>query len=252
MKLPKLYSPVRRAIDDYQMIEDGDRIAVGISGGKDSLTLLYALSGLRRFYPKHFDLIAITVDLGYPDFDLKPVQKLCEELQVEYHIVKTTIKDILADSIASGSPCSLCAKLRKGALNNAILSYHCNKVAYAHHMDDIIETMFLSLIYEGRFYAFSPVTHLDRTNLTVIRPLMYVSEADVIGFKNKYQLPVVANPCPADGHTRREYAKQLVRKIHQDNPGAKERIFHAILHGHIDGWPVIDHTVPEHEADADI
>lgn len=237
MKLQKLYSPVRRAIDDYEMIEEGDRIAVGISGGKDSLTLLYALAGLRRFYPKQFELIAITVDLGYPAFDLKPVEKLCEDLQVEYHIVKTEIKDILEKSISDGSPCSLCAKLRKGALNNEILSYNCNKVAYAHHMDDIIETMFLSLIYEGRFYSFSPVTHLDRTNLTVIRPLMYVPEADVIGFKNKYKLPVVTNPCPFDGHTRREYAKQLIRQIHLDNPRAKDRMFHAILNGHIAGWP---------------
>ncbi len=237
MKLQKLYSQVRRAIDDYQMIQPNDKIAVGISGGKDSLTLLYALAGLRKFYPVPFELIAISVDLGYPDFDLSEVKKLCSKLQVEYHIINTQIGEILTNTTQKGSPCSLCAKLRKGALNQAVKDLGCNKVAYAHHMDDIIETMFLSLIFEGRFYSFSPVTHLDRMDLTVIRPLMYVLEADVIGFKNKYELPVVHNPCPADGHTKREYAKQLVRQIHHENPGSKQRIFHAIINGNIEGWP---------------
>lgn len=239
MKLQQLYSYTRRAIDDYQMIKENDKIAVGISGGKDSLTLLYALAGLRRFYPIHFDIVAVTVDLGYDDFDLSSIHSLCEDLQVEYHVVHTEIKDILESHIQDGPYCSLCAKLRKGALNDAVKAYGCNKVAYAHHMDDIIETMFLSLIYEGRFYSFSPVTNLERCGLTVIRPMMYVPEVDVIGFKNKYELPVVKNPCPYDGITRREYVKELVRNIHKENPGAKQRIFHAIVHGNIGGWPKI-------------
>lgn len=239
MKLQQLYSYTRKAIDDYKMIEEGDRIAIGISGGKDSLALLYSLAGLRKFYPKHFDIIGICVDLGYGEFDLTKVKELCQTLDVEFVVVKTEIADIVKEHIQKGTYCSLCAKLRKGALNDEAIKHQCNKIAYAHHMDDIIETMFLSLIYEGQFYTFSPVTYLDKTGLTMIRPLMYLSEADVIGFKNKYELPCVKNPCPHDGITRREYVKQLVRTIHKDNPGAKQRIFNAIINGNIEGWPKI-------------
>lgn len=174
MKLQQLYSQVRQAIEDYDMIHANDRIAIGISGGKDSITLLYALAGLRHFYPVPFEIVAVTVDLGFKGFSLEPIQKLCEDFQVEYHIIHTQIGEIVFDERKESSPCSLCAKMRKGALNNAVKELGCNKVAYAHHMDDIIETMFLSMIYEGRFYAFPPVTHLDRCDLTVIRPLMYV------------------------------------------------------------------------------
>ena len=237
MKVQQLYSFARRAIDDYQMIADGDKIAVGISGGKDSLALLYALAGLRRFYPNHFELVAISVDLGYEGFDLSKIQALCDELQVEYHIVKTDIGNIVMEERKESSPCSLCAKMRKGALNDKAKELGCNKVAYGHHMDDIIETMFLSLIYEGRFHSFSPVTYLDRMELTVIRPLMYLSEADVIGFQNKYELPVAKNPCPVDGYTRREYAKNLVRQIQQEKTKKKKRMFTAIVNGNIEGWP---------------
>ena len=237
MKIQQLYSYVRRAVDDYHMIEEGDKIAVGISGGKDSLTLLYALAGLRHFYPKKFELIAITVDLGFEGFDLTPIKELCKKLDVEYHINKTEIGDIIFQHRKEASPCSLCAKMRKGSLNDAVKALGCNKVEYAHHMDDIIETMFLSLIYEGRFHSFSPVTYLDRMDLTVIRPMMYLPEVDVIGFMNKNEVPTVKNPCPVDGLTRREYAKDLVRQINLENPGAKQRMFRAILDGNIKGWP---------------
>lgn len=237
MDLQRLLSLTRKAMDDYQMIQEGDKIAVGISGGKDSLTLLYAMANLRRFYPKKFSLIAITVDLGYEGFDLTPVKLLCEHLQVEYHVVSTEIAKIIFGDKNEASPCSLCAKLRKGALNQKIKEFGCNKVAYAHHMDDIIETMVLSMIFEGRFYSFSPVTFLDRMELTVIRPMMYVSEAEVKGFRNKYNLPVVENPCPVDGATKRQYAKDLVRQINLDHPGAKKRMLTAILDGNIPGWP---------------
>ena len=237
MDLQRLLSLTRKAMDDYQMIQEGDKIAVGISGGKDSLTLLYAMANLRRFYPKKFSLIAITVDLGYEGFDLTPIKLLCEHLQVEYHVVSTEIAKIIFGDKNEASPCSLCAKLRKGALNQKIKELGCNKVAYAHHMDDIIETMVLSMIFEGRFYSLSPVTFLDRMELTVIRPMMYVSEAEVKGFRNKYNLPVVENPCPVDGATKRQYAKDLVRQINLDHPGAKKRMFTAILDGNIPGWP---------------
>ena len=213
MDLQRLLSYTRRAVDDYAMIEEGDKIAVGISGGKDSLTLLYALKNLQRFYPKHFDLVAITVDLGYEGFDLTPIMELCQELQVEYHIVHTDIGNIVINERKETSPCSLCAKMRKGALNKAIMDLGCNKVAYAHHMDDMVETLMLSLIFEGRFYSFSPRTYLDKTELTVIRPMMYVQEAEVIGFQNKYALPVCKNPCPVDGKTKREYVKKYCQNI---------------------------------------
>ena len=237
MKLQQLLSFTRKAVDEYQMIQEGDHIAVGISGGKDSLTLLYALHGLKRFYPNKFELSAITVDLGYEEFDLNPVHELCQELGVPYKVVKTDIAHILFEERKESNPCSLCAKMRKGALNDAVKEMGCNKVAYAHHKDDIIETMLLSLIFEGRFHSFSPKTYLDRMDLTVIRPIMFLDEADVIGFKNKYNLPVVKSKCPVDGYTKRQYAKELVRQLNTEHPGAKNRMFTAILNGDIEGWP---------------
>ena len=237
MKLQKLFSLTRQAIDDYQLIAEGDRIAVGISGGKDSLTLLYALQGLQKFYPQHFELIAVTADLGYPGFDLAPIRQLCRELRVPYTVIPTQIGQIIFESRQESNPCALCAKLRKGALYSHIKELGCNKVAYAHHRDDVIETMMLSLMYEGRFHSFSPKTHLDRMDLTVIRPLIYVSEADVIGFRNKYHLPVVKNPCPADGSTRRQYVKELLQTLNRENPGVKERMFSAIINGNMEDWP---------------
>ena len=241
MKLQRLLSLIRQAVDQYEMIEEGDHIAVGISGGKDSLTLLWGLAHLQKFYPKHFSLSAITVDMGIDTMNLEPIKALCQEFQVSYEIVPTEIGKILFDIRKETNPCSLCAKLRKGALNNKALEMGCNKIAYAHHKDDLIETAMMSLLYEGRFYAFSPVTHLDRTDLTVIRPLMFVSEADVKGFRNKYQLPVCKNPCPMDGHTRREYVKNLIHTLNMENPGVKDRLFRAVIEGHIDGWPDIEH-----------
>lgn len=228
MKLQKLYSYTRKAIDDYEMINEGDKIAIGISGGKDSLTLLYALSGMRRFYPKKYELAAISVDLGLGIQNMDKIKELCDSLEVPFYIEKTEIGNIVFDVRKEKNPCSLCAKMRKGALNNKALELGCNKIAYAHHKDDIIETMMMSLIYEGRINSFAPVTHLEKTGLYVIRPMMYVSEAEVIGFKNKYQLPVAKNPCPVDGHTKREYSKKLISEINKENPGVKERMFTAI------------------------
>lgn len=236
MKLQQVLSYVRKAVDDYSMIEEGDKIAVGISGGKDSLTLLYALNSLRRFYPKHFEIHAVTVDLGFDNLNLDEISALCQSLEIEYTILRTDIAKIVFGERKEENPCSLCAKMRKGALNQAIKEAGCNKVAYAHHKDDVVETMLMSLIFEGRFHTFSPVTYLDRTDLTVIRPLMYMSEADVIGFVNKYKVPVVKSPCPADGHTKREYVKGLLRNLNLENPGVKERMFTAIVNSSMKGW----------------
>lgn len=234
--MQQVLSLVRKAVDDYKMIEDGDKIAIGISGGKDSLTLLYALKNLQRFYPKKFDIIAITVDLGFENLNLDKIKDLCKELGVEYLIKKTEIGKIVFEDRKESNPCSLCAKMRKGALNDAIKEAGCNKIAYAHHKDDVVDTMMMSLVFEGRFHTFSPVTFLDRTELTVIRPLMYMNEADVIGFIHKYNVPVVKSPCPADGHTKREYIKQLIRQINLEAPGVTERMFTAIRTGELKGW----------------
>ena len=231
MKLQRVLSEVRKAVDDYHMIAEGDKIAVGISGGKDSLTLLYALSSLRRFYPHPFDLVAVTVNLGFANLDLTEIKKLCEKLEVPYTVVKTQIGQIVFEQRQENNPCALCAKMRKGALNEAMKQLGCNKIAYAHHMDDVVETMMLSLLYEGRFHTFSPVTYLDDTGLTVIRPLIYMKEADVIGFVRKYEVPVVKSPCPADGHTKREYVKQLLKQLNTENPGVKQRMFTAVQNG---------------------
>jgi tRNA 2-thiocytidine biosynthesis protein TtcA len=235
MKLQRLMGFTRRAIDDYKMIQEGDRIAVGVSGGKDSLTILYSLSGLRRFYPNKFELEAITVNMGYKDADFSGVAKLCDELDVRYTIVETDIAEILFEHRKENNPCSLCAKLRKGAFNIKAKELGCNKKAYAHHFDDVIETMLMSLLYEGRFHCFSPVTYLDRADITLIRPLIYVDEKEIIGFKKAYKLPVVKNPCPVDGYTKREFTKQLIKSLDKDNPGLRERLFTAIREG-IPGW----------------
>jgi tRNA(Ile)-lysidine synthase TilS/MesJ len=236
MELQRVLSLVRKAVDDYEMINDGDKIAVGISGGKDSLTLLKALSHLKKFYPKKFDLFAVTVDLGFNNLNLDKIKVFCKELDVEYIIVKTDIAQIVFEERKESNPCSLCAKMRKGALNSALKERNINKVAYAHHKDDVIDTMMMSLIYEGRFHTFSPVTYLDKTDLYVIRPLIYMNEADVIGFVNKYDIPVVKSPCPVDKTTKREYVKNLVKQINRDNPGVKERMFTAIKDSNINGW----------------
>lgn len=233
MKLQKLYSYTRQALDEFDMIQDDDKIAIGISGGKDSLALLYSLAGLRKFYPKRFELLALTVDLGYGDFDLSKIEELCRLLDVEYHIIRTEIADIVKEKVEKGTYCALCAKLRKGALNVYAKEHGCNKVAYAHHQDDLIETMLLSLLYEGQFFSFAPSMYYKEADITVIRPLIYVSEAEVIGFKNKYELPCVKNPCPHDGITRREYVKKLLRQIHMENPGVKQKMFNAIMKGEI-------------------
>lgn len=228
MKLQQLLSQTRKAIDDHQMITEGDKIAVGMSGGKDSMTLLYALKQLQRFYPKSFELMAVTVDLGFDNFDLKATEEFCAGIGVPYKIIKTQIAEIVFKARKESNPCSLCAKMRKGAMNQFLEENGYYKVAYAHHKDDFIETMMMSLLFEGRFQSFLPVTNLEKSNITVIRPLLYVNEADVKGFCNKYQIPVTKSPCPMDGHTKREYVKTLIKRLNKENSGLKERLFTAI------------------------
>ncbi|MCR4648395.1 MAG: tRNA 2-thiocytidine(32) synthetase TtcA [Lachnospiraceae bacterium] len=236
MKLQQIMSKTRKAVDDYHMIEEGDVIAIGISGGKDSLALLYSLAGMRRFYPKHYSLIAITCDLGFKNVDFSRIKTLCEKLDVEYNIVDSNIADIVFDERKEENPCSLCAKMRKGAMNDFIKERGCKKIAFAHHQDDVVDTYMLSLIYEGRQNTFSPVTFLDRSGVTLIRPFIYMKEADIKGFVKANNVPVLKSPCPVDGLTKRQYVKDLLKNINDDAPGVKDRIFTAIQNSDIKGW----------------
>ncbi|MBQ3513764.1 MAG: tRNA 2-thiocytidine biosynthesis protein TtcA [Lachnospiraceae bacterium] len=238
MKLQQLLSLTRQAIDEYNMIHDGDKIAIGISGGKDSLTLLYALSHLQRFYPKHFELCAITVDLGFENINLTKIAELCKQLNVAYHVVTTDIAKIIFEDRKESNPCSLCAKMRKGALNQKVKELGFNKVAFAHHKDDMIETFLMSLFYEGRIHSCSPMTYWDRSQITLIRPLIYVTEGQVIRFTEDNELPVLKSACPVDGHTKREYIKTLIKELSNQEPKIQDRVFTAILNGNLSGWPV--------------
>lgn len=237
MKRQKLLSLIRQAIEDYHMIEEGDKIAVGVSGGKDSLTLLYAMKLLQGFYPKKFELYAITCNVGFEGMNFSGVADFCKNLKVPYEQVDTKIAEIVFEGNKNARPCSLCAKLRKGAMYKRLGELGINKIAYAHNKDDFIETALMSLIYEGRFYAFPPVTVLPEAGVTVIRPMMYVAEKGVANFVRDQGIKVVKNTCPVDGSTKREYAKQLMEQINRDNPGAKDRIMHAIVNGRFPDWP---------------
>jgi tRNA(Ile)-lysidine synthase TilS/MesJ len=237
--IKRVLSFVRRAVDDYEMINEGDKIAVGVSAGKDSLTLLCAMADLRRFYPKKFELCAITVDMGFEGMDLSPIAKFCEELDVEYHVVPTQIYKIIFEVRKEKNPCSLCAKMRRGALYGYAKQIGCNKVAFGHHFDDVVETFMLNLFYEGRLGCFQPVTYLSNTDITLIRPMIYMPEKDVRYFASKTELPIVKSTCPADGNTEREEMKKLLVPIEKTNKGLRYRIFGAIQRGEIDGFKEI-------------
>jgi tRNA(Ile)-lysidine synthase TilS/MesJ len=218
------------------MIEEGDRIAVGVSGGKDSLTLLAALRSLQNFYPKRFELEAVTLTMGLDGFDLSPVKKLCSEIGVNYTIEETLIGKIIFEARQEENPCSLCANMRRGALNNTAGKLGCNKVALAHNRDDVIETLLLSTFYEGRMHTFSPVTYLDRKELYVIRPLIYVEEKQIKANIRESGLQVVHNPCCANGRTKRQYIKELLQELAKENREVKNNLFGAIKRSGQDGW----------------
>lgn len=236
MKLQKMLSLVRQAVERYNMIEAGDRIAVGVSGGKDSLALLWALKELSHFYPERFTVCAVCVDLGYDNTDFTGIKKFCMEKNVQLSIISTKIGKIVMEELKEKNPCSLCAKLRKGALVDEAVKLGCNRIAYAHHKDDFVETMLMSMIFQGKFYVFPPVTLFEDKNIRVIRPLMFVEEAQIKGFVKRYNIPVLKSPCPVDGTTKRAYAKNLVTTLQKDHSGTKDRLFHAITHGKIEDW----------------
>ncbi|MBQ8720248.1 MAG: tRNA 2-thiocytidine(32) synthetase TtcA [Clostridia bacterium] len=236
--MKRMLSYVRRAVDDYSMISDGDRIAVGVSGGKDSLALLEVLSEMRRFYPKKYEVIAVTIDMGFEGSDFSPIYKLCERIGVEYRVVKTDIAKIIFDVRRESNPCSLCAKMRRGALHAAAQELGCNKVALGHHYDDAIETFIMNLFFEGRIGCFSPVTYLSNRKITLIRPLIYAQERDVVYFTNKRCTPVIKSLCPEDKETERENIKQLLTTLERGNRGLKHRIFRAMCKGEVDGFKI--------------
>ena len=235
-EMKRMLSFVRRAADDYNMIEDGDRIAVGISGGKDSLTLLATLAEMRRFYPKEYEVVGITVNMGFEGSDYSAVADWCREIGVEYKVVDTEIAKIIFDVRKESNPCSLCAKMRRGSLHAAAQELGCNKVALGHHYDDAVETFMMNLFFEGRLGCFSPVSYLSNRKITLIRPLVYAQEKDVEYFIRKRPLPVIKSLCPEDHATERENMKNLLASLERDNKGLKHRIFNAMCKGEIDGF----------------
>ena len=236
--MQKMMGLMRRCIDDYHMIEAGDRIAVGVSGGKDSLTLLTVLAALRAYYPKPFALEALSIDMGLGGMDFAPVEALGRELDVPFTIRHTEIGKIIFDYRKEKNPCSMCAKMRRGALNDLILEHGFNKVALGHHFDDAVETMLMSLLYEGRIGCFEPVTYLSRTGVTQIRPMLYVGEQAIEHFAARMQLPVVHNTCPADKHTKRQEVKELIVTLQAQYPDLKTKIFGAMQRLPLPKWGV--------------
>ena len=233
--MQKLIGLVRRCVQDYKMIEEGDRIGVGVSGGKDSVALLAFLAELRKYNDKHFDVEAITIDMGL-GMDYSSIAELCDRLDVKYNLIKTEIGPIIFDHRKEKNPCSMCAKMRRGALNQAILERGMNKLALGHHYDDAVETFMMSLIYEGRISCFQPVTDLDRTGIIQIRPMLYIHEKTIDSFVTRNQLPVITNRCPVDKYTKREEIKQLVYDLSATYPDLKERIFGAMQRFPLPEW----------------
>lgn len=237
MELQQLYSRVRRCVEEYNMIEAGDRIAIGVSGGKDSMCVLAGLAGLARFYPKPFTPVAITLDLGYGT-DYSPISEYCRSLGVEYRVVETQIKQIVFDIRKEENPCALCANMRRGALNTAAKEAGCDKVALGHHLDDAVETFLMSLIYEGRLASFAPSTFLDRTGITVLRPLLYCREFETRALVEKQGLPTVKNACPADGETKRKRVKELAGVLREERADIYEKVFGAMQRYPLKGWEI--------------
>ncbi len=230
MTTQQMLSKLRKGITKYKMIKDGDKVAVGVSGGKDSITLLKLLAEYKRFSPEKFDLLAVTVDLGFngKETDFSPINKLCDELGVEYHIEKTDIAQVVFDVRKETNPCALCSKMRKGALYSVVKEKGFNKIALGHHSDDLIDTFMLSALYEGRLSTFAPKSYLDRTDITLIRPMIFIEEMDIYSYSK--ELPVVESSCPANKNTKREYVKEVISSIGKEISNVREMLFTALIH----------------------
>ena len=227
---------VRRCVEDYKMIEDGDRIAVGVSGGKDSVALLNALANLRGYYPKKFELFAVTVSMGFEGLDFTPIREMCNKLEVPFILRETQIKQIIFDERKEKNPCALCAKMRRGVLHDTILEQGINKIALGHHFDDAVETFMMSLFYEGRISCFQPVTYMSRVGVTQIRPMLYIGEGTVESLVKRYELPVVQNKCEMDKRSKRQEVKDLIKNLSAQYPDLKSKVFGAMQRLPLDGW----------------
>jgi len=227
---------VRRCVEDYKMIEDGDRIAVGVSGGKDSVALLNALANLRGYYPKKFELFAVTVSMGFEGMDFTPIREMCNKLEVPFILRETQIKQIIFDERKEKNPCALCAKMRRGVLHDTILEQGINKIALGHHFDDAVETFMMSLFYEGRISCFQPVTYMSRVGVTQIRPMLYIGEGTVESLVKRYELPVVQNKCEMDKRSKRQEVKDLIKNLSAQYPDLRSKVFGAMQRLPLDGW----------------
>ncbi|MDD2627879.1 MAG: tRNA 2-thiocytidine biosynthesis TtcA family protein [Clostridia bacterium] len=240
--LQEIIGKTRKAIDDFEMIDDGDKIAVGLSGGKDSITLLYVLYYLRKFYPKKFNIMAISIHPGSDTFKTEELEKLCKELDIEYLIYNSNIADVVFNIRKEKNPCSLCANMRRGMLNSLATEHGCNKIALGHHMDDLMETFLMSLFLNGKIHTFAPVTYLSRSNVKTIRPMIYVEEKLIRSVAKHKNYPVMGKCCPADGFTKRDYMTELLKSMRKDIPRVKEHVFGAIKRSNIKGWEKLSET----------
>lgn len=234
--LNRFTSLVRKGVDEYNMIEEGDRVAVGVSGGKDSLLLLCALKHLQRYYPKKFELYAITIELGFEGMDFSPVAELCRRIDVPYTRIPTDIREVVFDVRQEENPCALCAKMRRGALNTTMKELGCNKLALGHHYDDAVETFMMSLMLEGRISCFKPVTYMSRMDVWQIRPMIYAGEDKIAAVAAALNLPIVENPCPEDKGSKRYEMKQLLAELGKDYPDLRSKIFGAMQRQPLEGW----------------
>lgn len=235
-EIQKILSKMRKAIEDYEMIEDGDKIAVALSGGKDSVTLLYALKALQIFYPKHFNFIAITIHPGFDDFDDQILKNICGEINVELVVVPSDIKAIVFDERKEKNPCSLCANLRRGMLNSIAKEHNCNKIALGHNEDDVLETFLMNMIYAGNLSTFAPKSYMDRSGMTVIRPLIYTPEKATKNFIKRSEIEIMPKVCPMDGVSSREYALELLKDLEHKNKHIRANLIGAIKRAQINGW----------------
>ena len=234
--MQRMLSYIRKAVDDYNMIEDGDKIAVGLSGGKDSITLLMGLKALQRFYEKKFEVIAISINPGFDFFNSDFLKNTCEKISVQFVEEKTHIKEVVFDIRKEKNPCSLCANLRRGILNSVAIREGCNKIALGHNEDDVLETFFLNLLYGGSIGTFAPKSYMDRSGITLIRPLIYAPEKSIKTFVKKQGIEVMPKCCPMDGVSKREDMKNLIYSLQKDIPNVKTNIYGAIKRSNIKGW----------------
>ena len=236
--MQKILGQMRKAVEEFHMIEEGDRIAVALSGGKDSITLLMALKNLQRFYPKKFELIAITVNPGFEFFDTSILYDICKEIDIELVVAESHIKEIVFDIRKEKNPCSLCANLRRGILNTTAIEHNCNKIALGHNEDDVLETFLMNVLYTGNISTFAPVSYMDRSKMTLIRPLIYVSEKQTNSFIKRKEITIMPKACPMDGYSKREEIKQLLYNLSKQIPHVRANMYGAIKRSKIKGWNI--------------